>query len=129
LRKVFINSLTQFRRSNEASSIRPNAVWCFKSVLRPFLTHWYWLELLCFLIYIQGSRWLWPLNRGCLLLLDTWSQLTAGVTGRQEMLTPPRHLIPPLCPCLPYSQICISYRTYEIDDCSLSMLFHVDGMI
>jgi hypothetical protein len=22
--------------------------------------------------------------------------LTAGVTGRQEMLTPPRHLIPPL---------------------------------
>jgi hypothetical protein len=54
--------------------------------------------------------------------------LMASVTGRQGMLTPPRHLIPPLVYpevdlCLPYSQNLIYYRTYEIDDCSLFMLF------
>jgi hypothetical protein len=32
-------------------------------------------------------------------------------------------------PCLPYSQICISYRTYETDECSLFMLYHVIEII
>jgi hypothetical protein len=30
---------------------------------------------------------------------------------------------------MPYSQICISYRTCEIDNCSLFMLFHGDVTI
>jgi hypothetical protein len=56
-------------------------------------------------------------------------EIPAGVTGRQGRITPPRHLIPPeVYPevrFLPFSQMCISYRTYDIDHCSLFMLFHV----
>jgi hypothetical protein len=56
--------------------------------------------------------------------------LMAGVTGRQGMLTPPKHLIPPLvypevrvCPILKFVS-----PTYEIDDFSLFMLFHYSYM-
>ena len=35
-----------------------------------------------------------PLSKSVFLDLDYW--LTAGVTGQQEMLIPPRHLFPPL---------------------------------
>jgi hypothetical protein len=51
----------------------------------------------------------------------------AGVASRQGMLTYPRHLIPPLYPDVrvcPHSLIHISYRTYEIDYCSLCMPFY-----
>jgi hypothetical protein len=77
-------------------------------------------------------------HSNCLAVLDTLILttirlpelelgLTAGVAGRQGMLTPLRHLIPPpvylevrVCHILKF---CISYRTCEIDDCSLFMLF------
>jgi hypothetical protein len=49
---------------------------------------------------------LWLVSRGCLLLHGTWSHLWL-FRG----------------PCLPYSQICISYKICEIDDCSLFMSF------
>ncbi|XP_048775884.2 lysozyme D-like isoform X2 [Ostrea edulis] len=53
---------------------------------------------------------------------DGTSGLTAGVTGRQEMLTP-GYLIPPLV--CPGARVCqtlrfVSDRSYEIDHCSLS---------
>jgi hypothetical protein len=50
-------------------------------------------------------------------LLDMEIEPMAGVIGRQGMLAPIKHLIPPL--------ICISYKTYEIDVCSLFVPFHV----
>jgi hypothetical protein len=51
--------------------------------------------------------------------------LTAGVNGRQWMLTPPGHLILPLiCPevrVYPFiSQTCISYLCLETDHCLVS---------
>jgi hypothetical protein len=51
-----------------------------------------------------------------------------GATGRQGMLTPPRHLIQPLVYSevgLPHSLIRISYRTSEIDDYSLFISFNL----
>jgi hypothetical protein len=72
---------------------------CFIPIIKPFLIHWSWL---------RSYR---------LLELELW--FTAGVTGRQGILTPPGHLISPLV----YPQICISIRTYEIDDCYLFMQF------
>jgi hypothetical protein len=43
---------------------------------KPFLTHWFWLQFVSF-------TWF-------------WIGLTAGVTGRQGMFSPPMELIPPL---------------------------------
>jgi hypothetical protein len=53
--------------------------------------------------------------------------LIAGVTGRQGMLTPPRHLIPPLV--YPEVRVCpipkfVLPTGHEIDDCSLFMSFY-----
>jgi hypothetical protein len=54
--------------------------------------------------------------------------LTAGVTGRQEMLTPLGIWPDPTSgisrgQCLFCSRICIPYRVYGIDYCSLFVLF------
>ena len=67
-------------------------------------------------------------DHGLLRLPDQDLGLTAGVTGRQEMLTPPRHWIPPLVypgvRVRPISQICILFNSiYEIDHCSLFLPF------
>ena len=52
---------------------------CFIAIVKPFFTHWF--------------------DYGLFRLPDQDYGLTAGVTGQQGMLTPPRHLIPPLvCP-------------------------------
>jgi hypothetical protein len=61
-----------------------------------------------------------------LCLPDLETGLTLDVTGRQGILTPPRHMALPLMypearPCLTHSLICISNRTYEIYDWSLLM--------
>jgi hypothetical protein len=81
----------------------------FIPIVKPFLIHWFWLQL----------------NR----LPELELGLTEGVTDGQRMLTPPRHLIillvyPEVWTCLPCSQICIFYKFYEIDYCSLFMLFY-----
>jgi hypothetical protein len=47
---------------------------CFISIVKPLLTHWSWLRFVSFIWY--GNR------------------AHGGVTSGQEMLTPPRHLIP-----------------------------------
>jgi hypothetical protein len=68
---------------------------CSIPIVKSFLTHWSSLRFLLF----------------------TWSGIR---TGRQGMLTLPKHLIPPLeHPCLSHSWICISYTGHEINDCSL----------
>ena len=74
----------------------------------------------------QIDRFIAFVDFGLLRLPDQDYGLTAGVTGRQGMRTPPRHLTPPLvcpgvrvCPTL----FCIPFGTYEIDDCSISMPF------
>jgi hypothetical protein len=72
---------------------------CFIAIVRPSLTHWFWLRIVPFIC--SGSRartrWLPPVDRGCLLLLGTWSHLWY-IQGSVfiGMLTPPGHLIPPL---------------------------------
>jgi hypothetical protein len=75
----------------------------------------------------------WPVDRRCLLLLGTWSHFLQGVTNRQRMLTPPRHLIPPLmctrtrnCPTL---DSVLFYRIYETDHFSWpSPFYHPYGV-
>jgi hypothetical protein len=87
----------------------------FDCVLFPFI----WLNFLILTVYCSVcpicTHWFW------LLIFEMG--LTASVAGRQGMLTPPWHLIPPLvysdvrvCPILKFV---FFYRTYEIDDCSL----------
>jgi hypothetical protein len=57
-----------------------------------------------------------------LLLINMWEiGLTAIVTVGQGMLTPPKHLTPPL---FALSFISISFRTYQIDGWSLCMAFY-----
>ena len=41
------------------------------SIVRPFYIHWFWLRI----APIMGSRRVWQVDSGCLLLLDTWSYL------------------------------------------------------
>jgi hypothetical protein len=68
-------------------------------ITKPFLTHWSWVWFVQF----------------------TWTKIRAhDVTGRKEMLTPSKHLIPPPiypdvhgCPIL---NLCIFNRFYETDD-------------
>jgi hypothetical protein len=61
-----------------------------------------------------------------------WSNLeiglTTGVTGQQGMFIPPwrhSHLWYIQRTVYAHSLICISYRTYEIDYCSLLLSFHI----
>jgi hypothetical protein len=60
-----------------------------------------------YLIWNKGSRRMWPVNRGCSLLHGTWSHLWHIERSVYA-----------------HSLICISYRTYEIDYCSLFLSFH-----
>jgi hypothetical protein len=112
---LFTGSFPQNLRSLQRSSLpvqlsfRPNAVWC--------VSH-------------QPSSWSLHTDGGYGLyhLPDLELGFTAGVTGRQGILTPPKHPDPTFSiargPCLSYSQICITYRACEIDDWSLFMLSH-----
>jgi hypothetical protein len=61
---------------------------------------------------------------GLYRLLNLKLRLTSDLTGWHGMFSPPRHLIPPLVYAkAPRSLICISYRTYEIDEYWLYMPF------
>jgi hypothetical protein len=82
------------------TSTRSTGVWHF----RPFLHTDFdcGLFLLSFLRKL-GSKWVWLINRGCLLLLGTWS-----------------HLLHIQGPCLANSLPCISYMIHETNDCYIS---------
>jgi hypothetical protein len=91
-------------------SFRPTAVWC---VSYQSLSH----------------SWHTDLDYSLYHILHLEVRLMAGVTSQQGMLTPFWYMIPLLvylevhvCPIL--CMICISYRTYEFDDCSLFTPFH-----
>ena len=81
-------------------------------------THWFWLWVVQFPWYrhIDFDYWSLRLKIGH----------TAGVTSRQGMLTPWHLILPPVssgvhvCTNL---QICISYRIYQTDHCSLYYYF------
>jgi hypothetical protein len=60
------------------------------------------------LMWKYGSRRVWSVNRGCLLLHGTWPHLWFI---QRSVYT--------------YPLICISYRTYDIDYCSLFFTFHI----
>jgi hypothetical protein len=59
-----------------------------------------------YLIWKCGSRRVWPVSRGCLLLHGTWSHLWCIQRSVYA-----------------HFMNCISYRTYEIDYCSLLLSF------
>jgi hypothetical protein len=114
----FTGRFPQILRSLQRSSLpvqpsfRPNIIWCVS-----------YQSLSC--------SWHTDLDYGSYRLSVLEIRLTADVNSRQGMLTPPRHLIPPLVylevRVCPHSQIYISYRTYEVDDCSLFTSFHLVG--
>jgi hypothetical protein len=78
---------------------------CFIPIVKPFSTL---IFTTVRAVWKYGSRRVWPIDRGCLLLLSTWSPLWYIQMSVYA-----------------HSLICISYRTCEIDYCSLFMLFHV----
>jgi hypothetical protein len=49
----------------------------FIPIVGPYLAHWLWqtADNSTFRIIELDSRLVWPVDRGCLLLLDTWSHL------------------------------------------------------
>jgi hypothetical protein len=78
---------------------------CSIPIVKPFLTHWFWLPFTwC------GSR---THDRCDRFTRDAYSSYAPTLTSGES-----RGL------CLPHSLICISYRTYEIDNCLLVVLFH-----
>jgi hypothetical protein len=107
---------------------------CYATIL--FAQCWIQLFLgphaVWYVSYQSLSRsWHTDFDYGLYRLSNLEIGLTVGVTGQQEMLTPLWHLIPPACdifsgPCSPIHKIVspISYRTYEIDYCSLFLSFH-----
>jgi hypothetical protein len=81
-------------------------------------THWFWL-----VVHLVWTHWFW------LLIFEFEMGLTAGATGQQGMLAPPRHLIPPLvCPGLRVCQIfriCISHGFMRlITVCYITLSFN-----
>jgi hypothetical protein len=80
---------------------------CFITIVKPFLTLMFTTVHIVYLIWKKGSWWVLSIDRGCLLLHDTWYHLWYI---QRSMYA--------------HSLICISYRTYEIDHCSLFLSFH-----
>jgi hypothetical protein len=97
--------------------------------------HWFWLRVFPFTwlgvmilttacsVYLTWTHWFWLLNFAIEM------GLTAGATGRQGILTPPRHLIPP--PVFPGVRVssfvyltCNSYLSFETDYSSVSWPLH-----
>jgi hypothetical protein len=82
---------------------------CFITIVKLFFTLIFTTVHTVYLIWKKGSRWVWSIDRGCLLLHGTWSNLwyiQRSVYAR--------------------SLICISHRTYDIEYCSLFLSFHSD---
>jgi hypothetical protein len=76
-------------------------------IFKPFFIHWSWIQFVPY-IWIGSSA-----HFGCdHSTVDAYSSESPDPTSGMS-----RSL------CLPYSQICISNRTYEIHACSLFMLF------
>ena len=97
----------------------PHAVWYVSLQLLSCSLHWFWLRFIpslilttvhtVYLIWKKGSRRVWSIDRGCLLLHGTWSHL--WYIQRSVYA---------------HSLICISHRTYDIEYCSLFLSFHSD---
>jgi hypothetical protein len=81
---------------------------CFIPIVNPFLAHWSWLRFIPFIERGNGAHGVCPVNRGCLLLLGTWSHL--WYIQRSVYA---------------HSLICIYYKTYEIEYWSLFLSFHI----
>jgi hypothetical protein len=99
----FKGSFPHILRSLQISSmsIQPSITSCrlmsFLPIFKPFLTHWFWLRLVQFTW--SGNRLTAGMTgRQGMLTPPIEIGLTAGVTGRQGMLTPPRHMTPPQDP-------------------------------
>jgi hypothetical protein len=67
----------------------------------------------CLVCFNNILFWHTDFEYGITHLPDLEIRLTISVTNQQGMLTPPRHLIPPLV--FPIFRICISYGIYETD--------------
>jgi hypothetical protein len=82
-------------------------------------------QMLSDILYTNSNAvrsWHTDFDGGSLRILDLKTEITAGVTDQQGMLTPPRHLIPlPVYPGVlvrPFiSLICNSYLCFEPDHC------------
>jgi hypothetical protein len=85
---------------------------CFITIVKPFLTLILTTVHTVYLIRKKGSRRVWSIDRGCLLIHGTWSHLW--------------YIQRSVCACSP---ICISYRTYYIEYCSLFLSFHIINLI
>jgi hypothetical protein len=71
---------------------------CFVTIVKPFLTLIFTTVHTGDLIWKKGSRRMWSIDRGCLLLHGTWSHQRSVYD---------------------LSLICISYWTFEIEYCSV----------
>jgi hypothetical protein len=80
---------------------------CFITIVKPFLTLILTTVHTIYLIWKKGSGPVWSIDRGCLFLHGTWFHLWYIQRSVNA-----------------HSLICISYWTYEIDYCSLSLSFH-----
>jgi hypothetical protein len=98
--------------------------------LRVFLFTWLGVLILTAAcsVYLTWTHWFWLLN----FAIEMGHK--AGATGRQGMLNPPRHLIPP--PVFPGVRvspfvylICNSYLNLEINCSSVSWPFHRKGKL
>jgi hypothetical protein len=83
---------------------------CFITIVKPFLILILTTVQTVYLVWKKGSRRVWSIDRGCLLLHGIWSHLW--------------YIQRSVYAC---SLICISYRTYEIEYCSLFLSFHVQS--
>jgi hypothetical protein len=79
---------------------------CFMTIVWTFLTLILTTVHTFYLIWKTGLQWVWSINTGCLLLHDTWSYLWYFHKSVYV-----------------HSLICFSYRTYEIEYCSLLLWF------
>jgi hypothetical protein len=79
----------------------------FITIVKPFLTLILTTVHNVYLIWRKGSRRVWSIYRGCLLLHGTWSH---PWYIRRSVYA--------------YSLICISFWIYEIEYCSLFLSFH-----
>jgi hypothetical protein len=81
---------------------------CFITIVKPFLTGILTTVHTVYLIWKKGSRRVWSIDRGCLLLHGTWSHLWYIQRSVNS-----------------HSLICISHWTYEIEYCLLFLSFHM----
>jgi hypothetical protein len=84
----------------------------FITIVKSFLTLILTTVYTVYLIWKKGSQRVWSIDRGCLPLHDIWSHL--WYIQRSVYA---------------HSLNCISYRTCEIEYCSLFLSFHVCSLV